>query len=301
MILQGENGRYEADFINSIAPPGKFSVVFSGINFESGSPVAIKTLPSGAESSDLIALLRHESVFRFDIPGVQKIIDFKEEQENAFLISELIDGLSLKKNLKRNPFKGEWQKAVTFIIQLLDALEVIHSKSIIHADIKPSNILVADNKPVIIDFGQAIDLNQNRVTDSIKPFSMIYAAPELMLNNRSIVSYSTDVFSTGILLYEMITGELPFRHDQPLVSMTLQLNHPLPPNRRIPTALQEIINKATAKFVFKLPPSRYLNYEIKEMLGEGMRRRYQSAAEFKNDLENLLEMKDAPKKRFRLF
>lgn len=303
MILKGKTNTYRSDFSQLLAPVGKFSAVYVGVNTHTNQKIAIKTTPPGRDSdNELIHLLKHESTFQFTNPGIIKILDYIEEAGAAFIISEHIDGQSLKSDRKRIDYKGNCKSAIELALQILPILHTIHEQECLHGDIKPSNILLTNNsEPVIIDFGHAIRLKSQPEDIGTKPFSMAYSAPEIMLNFRHLANVSSDLFSLGMILYELITGELPFRHEQPLVSLTLQLSYPLPQHPLLPPSLHQILQKATSKSIFRLPPSRLSEEEITETLNNGISKRYCDAMELYSDLKSILAEPLKKRKWFNLF
>jgi serine/threonine protein kinase len=159
---------------------------------------------------------------KFSHPGIVKIyaVDFvfapyeKEKIEIPYMILEYIEGTTLKQALK-NDLPWDLKKIFNLCENVLPALDTIHNAGIIHRDIKPSNIMIRrkTGQSVLIDFGLARDID-NLITKTQEFMGTIaYASPEMLKNSKDI-SWETDLYSFGVLLYEMITGELPFTGSQ---------------------------------------------------------------------------------------
>ena len=175
---------------------------------------------------------------------------------HPYLILEYINGMNLKKWISAD---NNYNDNITIIRQIIDALEVIHSKSIIHLDLTPENILIRDNKRldiVLIDFGVAA-IKQNWSSQVALNNSGIgkpeYMSPE-QFDLKQSIDYRTDYYSLGIIIYEMFTGKLPFYHeDLNMISYSHQ-NEPLPAlSVDIPSNIRKIILHLTEKDKEKRP------------------------------------------------
>lgn len=303
MLLQGQYDQYEFDTEKDLFKEGgKFSVLYRGRALQSSFPVLIKTLSSGLMQDEAAYdALRYESTFRFEHPRLLKLIDFAEWQGIPFLISREERGLDLKTvQQKRLLKRGDWRTAIGLALQVLEGLEHMHGSDAYHRDLKPSNILlhlerakeITHTDVKVLDYGMAIwgkDL-QRRYDTHIKPFSLVYATPEQVLNFHSLTKPSTDLYALGIILYEVITGQPPLYDEHPLKLMTLQLTYDIPKHRSIPSPLMEILQKMTAKHLFRMPPSKYDDSELRELLQEGQLGRYQNASALRGDLQELLNI-----------
>ncbi|MCX6584565.1 MAG: protein kinase [Candidatus Aminicenantes bacterium] len=202
--------------------------------------------------------------WEFAIPNIVEIFDFgfaksqTRDIDIPYLIMEYIEGKNLKDFMSE---KGNLDLKTIFKIsgEVLTTLDSIHQKGIIHRDIKPSNIMIRDKNQevVILDFGIAKDTIANlAITDPHTAMGTLsYTSPEMLADSKT-VTLQTDIYSFGIVLYEMITGELPFRGSAPEVLLGhLDPEVRFPKNPRITGGLNRILKKALAK----VPTDRYEN------------------------------------------
>jgi serine/threonine protein kinase/beta-lactam-binding protein with PASTA domain len=200
------------------------------------------------DESQAIAMLSH--------PNITSVYDVSRTGDIEYIVMELIDGITLKQYMKRKGILN-WRESLHFITQIMSGLSHAHSRGIIHRDIKPQNIMVLrDGSVKVTDFGIA-RLNssaQSTLTQEALG-SVHYISPEQAKGSR--VDARSDIYSAGVVLYEMTTGRLPFEGDS-AVSVAIQhINSmPLSPrelNPEIPEGLEKIILKAMAP----LPDDRY--------------------------------------------
>lgn len=204
------------------------------------------------DESQAIAMLSH--------PNIMSVYDVSRTGDVEYIVMELIDGITLKQYMKRKGILN-WRESLHFITQIMNGLSHAHSRGIIHRDIKPQNIMVLrDGSVKVTDFGIA-RLNssaQNTLTQEALG-SVHYISPEQAKGSR--VDARSDIYSAGVVLYEMTTGRLPFEGDS-AVSVAIQHINSLPLSPRelnpeIPEGLERIILKAMAP----LPDDRYLTAE----------------------------------------
>ena len=218
---------------------------------------------------------------KINVPNVVKIHDVDvvsvkgESVKFPYLLMKYIRGTSLAKVLKENgPL--ELQQALNIARDVLNAIKAIHEQSIIHRDIKPGNIMIVEEsgKGIIIDFGLAKDmLNRTGLTTSgVGMGTPSYMSPEQFKGLKD-VRCATDIYSFGVVLYEMVTGEVPFVGKMPIELMLAHQGNPVPDvtkrNPDLPIEIDGIIRKAMAK-------------EIGD--------RYQSAEEVMLDINKLEEI-----------
>lgn len=195
---------------------------------------------------------------RIDHPNVVKIYDVdavtdeKREIEIPYLIMAYIEGSRLTDIIK-NEAPLDLPRTFELSKDLLGALEVIHKMGIVHRDLKPDNIMVEENgSAILIDFGLAKDLLDNTILTSTSFIlgTPLYMAPEQFLDSRNVVP-QTDIYAFGVVLFEMLTGEVPFRSNNILGVMKSHRSDPVPDikekNEDLPDKMAGIIEKAMAK------------------------------------------------------
>lgn len=254
------NNRYE--IIASIGEGGMANVYLAN-DLLMNRQVAIKIL-RGEMANDPVALVRFQreanAATTLSHPNIVSIYDVGSQDNRHYIVMEYIKGQSLKQLLKR---RGALQvdEAVYIMRQLTAAIQAAHQKGIIHRDIKPQNVLVtADGSIKITDFGIAMaqDALQLTVSDSVMG-SVHYLAPELA--RGEVANVQCDIYSLGIVFYELLSGDVPFRAETPVQVAIKHLREEVPHirdlNPNIPISIENIIFKATAKN----KKSRYQNCE----------------------------------------
>lgn len=203
------------------------------------------------DESQAVAMLSH--------PNIMAVYDVSRSSEVEYIVMELIDGITLKQFMQKKGMALNWKETLHFITQIMKALSHAHSRGIIHRDIKPQNIMVLrDGSIKVTDFGIArlASAAQNTLTQEALG-SVHYISPEQARGSR--IDARSDIYSAGVVLYEMLTGRLPFEGDTPVSVAIQHINSiPLPPrelNSDIPEALEIITMKAMAPNV----ENRYLN------------------------------------------
>lgn len=231
--------------------------------------VAIK-LPLGEQVN--IETIRQEASLWEQASGhsnVLPIIDADIYNGQVVIVSEYADGGSLADRLKTQG-KLSIKEAIDMTIGVLNGLEYLHSKRIIHRDIKPANILLQGNTPRLADFGISRAMQTEAVSSTIIGTDA-YMSPESFEGKRSV---QTDIWAVGIVLYQLLTGNLPFPQEHPTERMfAVLLKEPEPLPDEIPQRLIEIIYKALEK---------------DRELGQELPKRYQTTAQMREDLQNFL-------------
>lgn len=229
--------------------------------------VAIKVLhPFLAEEEDFLTRFQREarSVASFRHPNIVQVydFDFDPESNSYYMVMEFVDGPNLKTRLRELGEAGELmplEEAVHIALSVADALDYAHRHGMVHRDIKPANIMLTSTGQVILsDFGIARMINTTTLTASgAMVGTPAYMAPEQGLGK--VGDKRSDIYSLGVVLYQMVTGKLPFDADTPLGIVLKHINAPLTPptllNPDLPPGIEAVITRALAKD----PDQRYQN------------------------------------------
>lgn len=271
------DGRYE---IQEIIGVGGMAVVYKAYDNIDDRIVAVKILKEEflqneefrrrfKNESKAIAVLSH--------PNIVKVYDVSFGDRLQYIVMEYVEGITLKEYIEQQKVIS-WKEAVHFVTQILRALQHAHDKGIVHRDIKPQNIMLLQNGNIkVTDFGIArFSRSETRTMTESAIGSVHYISPEQA--RGEITDDKADLYSVGVVLYEMLTGQLPFQSDSAVSVAIMQLqSDPKSPrelNDQIPVGLEQITMKAMQKDV---------------------RDRYQSAAEMLLDLD---EFKRNPNIKF---
>ncbi|MBW7574008.1 Stk1 family PASTA domain-containing Ser/Thr kinase [Caproiciproducens faecalis] len=261
------DGRYE---IHELIGTGGMALVYRAYDTIDDRTVAIKILKDEFLGNDeFIRRFKNESkaIAVLSHPNIVKVYDVSFGDRIQYIVEEYIDGITLKEYLDQQK-EIKWKEAIHFTVQILRALQHAHEKGIVHRDIKPQNImLLQDGTIKVTDFGIArFSRSETRTMTDKAIGSVHYIAPEQARGD--LTDEKADIYSVGVMLYEMITGRLPFEADSAVSVAIMQLQaDPKPPkeiNPSVPDGLEEITLKAMQK-----NPTQ----------------RYQSAAEMLRDIE----------------
>jgi eukaryotic-like serine/threonine-protein kinase len=246
---------------NLVARSGMASI-YRATDLQSGLPVAIKIPHPEVEADPLFydRFKREEEIGKkLDHPGVMRVYG-DEDRSRVYMVMEWVEGRLLRKILDEQ-HKLPAEHAVRLAIRILDALGYIHAHGVVHRDLKPENIVVDENDAIkIIDFGIAGAAKSRRLTFAKLSQTMgtpDYISPEQVKGKRG--DARSDLYALGVMLYEMLTGKVPFTGANPFLIMNDRLlNNPVPPREIDPTIspqLQEIIYRALERD----PKNRYPN------------------------------------------
>ncbi len=285
---------------------GKWSSVFLGYRVEDKLPVVIKKLHNPNETQTQLRFQR-EALMGFNFDGVQHTLDAWKDDSGYYIIKEFVDGLSLRQLLQKD-IKNRAEFSIKCVLATLEILEKIHSSGIVHADIRPDNILILVNKRGnpdllnpsirIIDFGLSVNMAEPLVTQRL-PFSLLYSPPEQLLNLPELINASTDLFSLGLTLYESVAKYPPFFQENPEMIMHKQLNTAVTEHPKIHPLLLAFIRKATFKKQLRLPPSKLNMDEIRQTVFEGQQDRFTDCNQMRAILQEVApNISETEKKSF---
>ena len=238
---------------------GGMSLVYRAVDIRTGHNVAVKILKS-EYNNDVEFLERFQreahAAGRMSHHNIVNLLDVGTEGEFRYLVLEYISGNTLKDIIKE---KGAINSntAIQITIRILSALQHAHDNGIIHRDIKPQNVLVNTNGHIkVADFGIARITNTKTISKKdVVIGSVHYSSPEQA--RGSVVEATSDIYSTGIVLYEMLTGRVPFVGDNPVTIAMQQVNAAPPPIRELNPAVPPAIASVVMKALEKSPQRRF--------------------------------------------
>ena len=273
MITRGQliNDRYE--IIRSIGEGGMANVYLAQDTILDRK-VAVKILRGDlAEDEKFVRRFQREAISASSLndPNIVEVYDVGEDDGKYFIVMEYVQGLTLKQLIKK---RGSLTlpEVVDIMLQLTSAVAHAHESYIIHRDIKPQNVIILeDGRVKIMDFGIAVALNAGEFTQTNSVMGTVYYIPPEQANGGA-ATIKSDIYSLGILMYELVTGHVPFKGDNPVEVAIKHMNEPIPSiceyDPEMPQSIENIILRASAK---------------------NPRNRYESAWEMHEDLETALD------------
>lgn len=248
---------------------GGMAIVYKALDSALGRVVAIKVLrPQYASDKEFVERFHREaqSAASLSHPNIVSIFDVGLYDGVYYIVMEYVKGENLKDIIRKDaplPF----ERAVNIAKQICEALQHAHENDIIHRDIKPHNILVTkDDRVKVTDFGIARAANTSSLTETgVVIGSVHYFSPEQA--RGGFVEAKSDLYSVGVILYEMVTGHVPFSGDSPIATALMHIQKTVPEPRLVNASLDPMLNQIICKALEKNPEMRYV-----------------SAEEFKNEL-----------------
>ena len=270
-------GRYQ---VNELIGVGGMANVYKATDITDGKTVAIKILREEFYSNEeFLRRFKNESkaIALLSHPNIIKVYDVVFTNKMQSIVMEFVDGITLKEYMELQG-KLLWKDAVHFLLQILKALAHAHDKGIVHRDIKPQNVmLLPDGSIKITDFGIArFARSESRTLTDRAIGSVHYISPEQARGGHT--DQRADIYSIGVMLFEMLTGQLPFDADSPVTVALKQIELDAPTPRSINPEVPEGLEEITIRAMEKDPEKRY-----------------QSASEMLKDIE---EFKQNPSARF---
>ena len=267
MIAKGQkiNDRYE---IEKLIGEGGMANVYLAHDTILDRKVAVKVLRGDlAGDEKFVRRFQREALSASSLshPNIVEIYDVGEDDGNFYIVMEFIEGKTLKQLIKKRGVLS-LSETIDIMLQLLDALATAHDSYIIHRDIKPQNIMIKESGLVkITDFGIAMALNSVELTQTNSVMGSVhYLPPEQASGKGSTIR--SDIYSLGILMFEMLTGKMPFKGDSAVEIALKHMKEPLPSVRElnpvVPQSVENIIIKAAAKN----PKNRYR--DVREMAAD---------------------------------
>jgi len=269
------NGRYR---LEARVGTGGMSSVYRAIDETLERPVAIKLMNREiATDSDQLERFRREAraVAQLSHPHIVGVIDYGEDQGRPYIVLEYVEGETLKERIRRNG-ELEISEAVAYAIEIARALGCAHARHIVHRDVKPQNVLIdEEGSAKVTDFGIARSLDDDGLTADGRVLGTTdYVSPEQALGHA--VTGQSDLYSLGIVLYEMLTGGVPFKGENQVAVAMKHVREELPDVQalrpEVSASLAAVIDRATAK---------------------DLHERYRSDEELIADLENVLALEAA--------
>lgn len=260
------DGRYE---IHELIGTGGMAMVYRAYDTLDDRTVAIKILKDEfAANEEFIRRFKNESkaIAVLNHNNIVKVYDVSFGDVIQYIVMEYIDGITLKEYIELQDNDISWKEAVLFTTQILMALEHAHSKGIVHRDIKPQNImLLQDGTIKVTDFGIARFSSVETRTMTDKAIGSVhYIAPEQA--KGELTDGKTDIYSVGVMLYEMLAGKLPFEADNAVSVAIMQLQETPKPLKEINPEIPEGLAEITLKAMQKDPSLRYQS--AREMLDD---------------------------------
>ena len=261
------DGRYE---ITELIGVGGMADVYKATDILEDKTVAVKILKTEfADNEEFVRRFRNESkaIAVLSHPNIVKIFDVGFTEKIQFIVMEYIDGITLKEFMEQQGVI-KWKDCIHFITQILRALQHAHDRGIVHRDIKPQNIMLfSDGTIKVMDFGIARFAREEGKTISDKAIGSVhYISPEQARGD--VTDEKSDIYSVGVMMYEMLCGVKPFDGDNPVSVALMHMQNEAQPlrevNDSVPEGLEEIVIRAMQKEAPK---------------------RYQSASEMIKDIE----------------
>ena len=258
MIMKGQKISDRYQVIKNIGEGGMANVYLAYDTILDRN-VAVKVLRGDlANDEKFVRRFQREALAASSLsnPNIVEVYDVGEDNGEYYIVMEYIEGKHLKQLLKKRG-KLTVSEAVDIVLQITDGLSVAHDSYIIHRDIKPQNIMILENGLVkITDFGIAMAMNSTQLTQTNSVMGSVHYFPPEHASGKG-ATLQSDIYSIGILFYELLTGKLPFKGENAVEIALKHLKEPLPSIRdelpNIPQSVENIIIKATAKN----PKNRY--------------------------------------------
>ncbi len=258
MIVKGQkiNDRYE---IIRVIGEGGMANVYLANDLILNRKVAVKVL-RGDLSNDEKFVRRFQrealSASSLNHPNIVEMYDVGEDDGDFYIVMEYVEGKNLKQLIKRRT-RLSISEVIDIMKQLTDGIAHAHDSFIIHRDIKPQNILILDNGLVkITDFGIAVALNSTQLTQTNSVMGSVHYLPPEQAAGKG-ATFKSDIYSLGILMYELVTGTLPFRGENAVEIALKQMKEPIPSVKEFDESIPQSVENIILKSCAKNPKNRY--------------------------------------------
>ena len=284
MIMKGQKISDRYQIIKAIGEGGMANV-YLAYDTILDRDVAVKVLRGDlANDEKFVRRFQREALSASSLthPNIVEVYDVGEDHGQYYIVMEYVEGRHLKDLIKKRG-KLTLSEVIDIMLQITDGMSVAHDSYIIHRDIKPQNIMILENGLVkIMDFGIAMAMNSTQLTQTNSVMGSVHYLPPEQANGKGSTLQS-DIYSMGIVMYELLTGKLPYKGDNAVEIALKHLKEPLPSIRdelpNIPQSVENIIIKATAK---------------------NPKNRYADAREMHNDLLTCLDESRANEEKIKL-
>lgn len=258
MIMKGQKISDRYQIIKAIGEGGMANVYLAYDTILDRN-VAVKVLRGDlAGDEKFVRRFQREALSASSLthPNIVEVYDVGEDNGQYYIVMEYVEGRNLKDLVKKRG-KLTISEVIDIMLQITDGMSVAHDSYIIHRDIKPQNIMILENGLVkIMDFGIAMAMNSTQLTQTNSVMGSVHYLPPEQANGKG-ATLQSDIYSMGIVMYELLTGSLPYRGDNAVEIALKHLKEPLPSIRvslpNIPQSIENIIIRATAKN----PKNRY--------------------------------------------
>jgi len=300
MIIKGQkiDGRYQ--IIRTIGEGGMANV-YLAYDTILEREVAVKVL-RGDLSNDEKFVKRFQreakAASSLNHPNIVEMYDVGEDDGNYFIVMEYVNGKTLKSLIKKRGALS-LSETIDIMLQLTSGIAVAHDSYIIHRDLKPQNVMILeDGRLKITDFGIAVALNSMELTQTNSVMGSVHYLPPEQANGNG-ATVKSDIYSLGILMYELLTGKLPFKGDNAVEIAIKQMKEKIPSitaqNPSIPQSVENVVLKACAKN----PENRYdsvkeMHDDLKTVLSESRKNEKKVIYKYQ-DIEDEEEVKEEPK------
>ncbi len=258
MIMKGQKISDRYQIIKAIGEGGMANVYLAYDTILDRN-VAVKVLRGDlAGDEKFVRRFQREALSASSLthPNIVEVYDVGEDNGQYYIVMEYVEGKHLKELIKKRG-KLTVSEVIDIMLQITDGMSVAHDSYIIHRDIKPQNIMILENGLVkIMDFGIAMAMNSTQLTQTNSVMGSVHYLPPEQANGKG-ATLQSDIYSMGIVMYELLTGSLPYRGDNAVEIALKHLKEPLPSIREklpnLPQSIENIVIKATAKN----PKNRY--------------------------------------------